>query len=122
MLKHLSEETQRLHRSQNRSLRSAQKLESAGGSSEFKTVRWSRWSPPEALEKYGEYDGVKPTDDLLRQADVYSFAMTCFEVVTGGKYPFDEKRFQYDFKKKNKAGERPRLTLDMRSEFKGVKC
>jgi serine/threonine protein kinase len=97
-------------------LRYAQKLESAEGSSEFETVRRPRWSPPEALEKYGR---VKPADDLLRQADVYSFAMTCYEVRTG-KWPYDGIRDRDGLNEKIKAGQRPELPADLHSELNGL--
>ena len=41
--------------------------------------------PTRALDNY---NGAKPSVDLLKQANVYSFLMICFQVITE-KYPFD---------------------------------
>ena len=96
-------------------LRYAQKLESAGGSSEINLVRRPRWTPLEALDNYG---GAKPTDDMLKQADVYSFAMTCYEVLSG-KYPFDGVRDDA-LLAQIKEGVRPELPGDLDSRLKGL--
>jgi serine/threonine protein kinase len=50
-----------------------------------RSTKRPRWTAPEAIKLVG---GVRPSPDLLRKSDVYSFAMTCYEVVTG-KLPFD---------------------------------
>jgi serine/threonine protein kinase len=100
-------------------LRYAQKLESAGGSSEINMVRRPRWTPPEALDStVGPYAGAKPTDDLLKQADVHSFAMTCYEVVTGN-LPFQDVQGDA-LLEQIKAGKRPELPGDLDSDLKGL--
>jgi serine/threonine protein kinase len=97
-------------------LRYAQKLESVGGSSEINLVRRPRWTPLEALDNYG---GAKPSDDLLKQADVYSFAMTCYEVVTG-KLPYQDVR-DVALREQINAGVRPELPGDLQhSGLKGL--
>ncbi|TVU35875.1 hypothetical protein EJB05_17782, partial [Eragrostis curvula] len=58
------------------------------------------WYAPEVLEQQG---GAVCTE----KADVYSFAMICFELLTG-KVPFEDKHLQGDKTSKNiRAGERP---------------
>lgn len=77
-----------------------------------------RWMPPEAFD---HYNVEQPEDELLKQGDVYSFAMTCYEVVTG-KYPFDGVK--ENLKVKIKAGERPKLPDDLSADLKNLitKC
>ncbi|XP_008791458.1 mitogen-activated protein kinase kinase kinase 7 [Phoenix dactylifera] len=64
------------------------------------------WYAPEVLleqEQSGDAGGSKYTE----KADVYSFAMICFEVLTG-KVPFEDNHLQGDKMSKNiRAGERP---------------
>ncbi|GJM93867.1 hypothetical protein PR202_ga10459 [Eleusine coracana subsp. coracana] len=60
------------------------------------------WYAPEVLDQDGAA-GVKCTE----KADVYSFAMICFELLTG-KVPFEDKHLQGDKTSRNiRAGERP---------------
>ncbi|KAG0605665.1 hypothetical protein M758_9G078400 [Ceratodon purpureus] len=78
-----------------------------------------RWMPPETFE---QYNVDQPSDDVSKQADVYSFAMTCFEVLTG-KYPSDGVGGKA-LPEKIKAGERPELPNDLDQGLKGLitKC
>jgi serine/threonine protein kinase len=72
----------------------------------------SRWSPPEAI-----IDGKNlASDDQLQKADVYSFGMTCYEVVTGN-LPFQDIRGDR-LEKMILAGERPPLPADLSEELK----
>jgi serine/threonine protein kinase len=87
-------------------LRYAEKLQSGRGTSE---IRRPRWSPLEALENYG---GVTVTNDLLKQADVYSFAMTCYEIVTGN-LPYQNIQGD-ELTKMIKEGQRPELPEDLK--------
>ncbi|XP_040380228.1 light-sensor Protein kinase-like isoform X2 [Oryza brachyantha] len=58
------------------------------------------WYAPEAL-------GNEPTARCTEKADVYSFGMICFELLTG-KIPFEDNHLQGDNMSKNiRAGERP---------------
>ncbi|KAI9333037.1 hypothetical protein DFJ73DRAFT_647551, partial [Zopfochytrium polystomum] len=50
-------------------------------------IGWRRWTAPEVLRSGGF--GPKPDVGRWSAADVYSFAMVCFEVVSGGRRPFD---------------------------------
>ena len=68
-------------------LRGSQSLDKAWDPEAFRQAsltRRPRWTAPEAID---HYNGVQPPTELLKQSDVYSFGMACFEVVTG-KYPF----------------------------------
>ncbi|CAD6230772.1 unnamed protein product [Miscanthus lutarioriparius] len=59
------------------------------------------WYAPEVLEQQESHD--RHTE----KADVYSFAMICFELLTG-KVPFEDNHLQGDKTSKNiRAGERP---------------
>lgn len=69
-------------------LRNALKLDGVWDQAAFDqacATRRPRWTAPEAIKHFG---GVKPSPESLQKSDVYSFAMTCYEVVTG-KIPFD---------------------------------
>ncbi|KAF0926733.1 hypothetical protein E2562_027163 [Oryza meyeriana var. granulata] len=58
------------------------------------------WCAPEVV-------GNKPTAMCTEMADVYSFGMICFELLTG-KIPFEDNHLQGDNMSKNiRAGERP---------------
>ncbi|CAN1792036.1 Light-sensor Protein kinase [Linum perenne] len=60
------------------------------------------WSAPEVLE---EQDDNK--QKFTEKSDVYSFAMVCFEILTG-KVPFEDSHLQGDRMGRNiRAGERP---------------
>lgn len=86
----------------------------------YKPAHRPRWLPPEAFQ---HFDVEQPADDLLMKGDVYSFAMTCCEVVTG-KYPFDGVYGTKDVEKKVKAGDRPTLPEDLSGDLKSLirKC
>ncbi|CAL4955869.1 unnamed protein product [Urochloa decumbens] len=62
------------------------------------------WYAPEVLEKVS---GGDPAAGRTEKADVYSFGMICFELLTG-KVPFEDNHLQGDKTSKNiRAGERP---------------
>lgn len=72
-------------------LRSSQKLGVSWDPVSFKERsqrRRLRWTAPE-VKHYGEREQITPA--LLKKADVYSFGMVCYEVVTG-KLPFQDVR------------------------------
>ena len=73
----------------------------------------ARWSPPEAIIN-GK--NMAASDDQLQKADVYSFGMTCYEVVTGN-LPFQDI-FGDRLEKMILAGERPPLPADLSEELK----
>ncbi|KAG0615011.1 hypothetical protein M758_5G008200 [Ceratodon purpureus] len=85
----------------------------------YKPAHRPRWMPPEAFQ---HFNVDQPSDDLLMKGDVYSYAMTCYEVVTG-KYPFDGVRGKA-LDEKIKAGERPELPEDLSKDLKSLitKC
>lgn len=59
------------------------------------------WYAPEVLDQEGDMNR------RTEKADVYSFAMVCFELLTG-KVPFEDKHLQGDTTSRNiRAGERP---------------
>ena len=96
-------------------LRNAKKLASIGDQYSTHCSRRPRWT---ALEVIKKYDGHKPSDELLRKSDVYSFAMTCYEVVTG-KLPFQD--IQGDkLMAMIEAGDRPELPADLDEELRGL--
>lgn len=81
-----------------------------------------RWMPPEAFD---HYKVPQPSDEILKKGDVYSFAMTCYEILTG-KYPFDglrgekgkeEEFFAEHVKRRN---ERPSLPDDLSPTLKSL--
>ncbi|CAO2170674.1 unnamed protein product [Urochloa humidicola] len=62
------------------------------------------WYAPEVLDKV---TGGDPAAGRTEKADVYSFGMICFELLTG-KVPFEDSHMQGDKTSKNiRAGERP---------------
>ncbi|XP_062180560.1 uncharacterized protein LOC133884960 [Phragmites australis] len=62
------------------------------------------WYAPEVLEQEGS---GQPSAKCTEKADVYSFAMICFELLTG-KIPFEDNHLQGEHMGKNiLAGERP---------------
>ncbi|XP_010545236.1 PREDICTED: mitogen-activated protein kinase kinase kinase 7-like [Tarenaya hassleriana] len=65
------------------------------------------WYAPEVLtELEQDPDGI-PKSKFTHKADVYSFAMVCFELITG-KVPFEDGHLQGDKMTKNiRMGERP---------------
>jgi serine/threonine protein kinase len=90
----------------------------------YKPAHRARWMPPEDFKycEVGHPDLEQPTDELLMKGDVYSFAMTCYEVVTG-KYPFDGVRGN-DLKEKINQGLRPKLPDALSEDLKRLitKC
>lgn len=58
------------------------------GDSPMKGVGTGFWRAPEILQALKSGAADQPTKDNLKAADVYSFAMTCYEVLTGD-YPFE---------------------------------
>ncbi|CAA7053782.1 unnamed protein product [Microthlaspi erraticum] len=68
------------------------------------------WYAPEVLaemEKHLKDTTAAPRSKFTHKADVYSFAMVCFELITG-KVPFEDSHLQGDKMAKNiRAGERP---------------
>ncbi|XP_033516121.2 uncharacterized protein [Nicotiana tomentosiformis] len=79
--------------------------------STYKTVNHSAadsiiWYAPEVLAE-NEKPGTKCTSKYTEKADVYSFGMICFQILTG-KVPFDEGHLQGEKVVRNiRAGERP---------------
>lgn len=64
------------------------------------------WHAPEVLSEQ-EQPGCPGESKYTEKADVYSFAMICFELLTG-KIPFEEGHLQGDQMSRNiRAGERP---------------
>lgn len=64
------------------------------------------WSAPEVLAEQ-ENSGEKSSSKYTEKADVYSFGMLCFELLTG-KVPFEDGHLQGDKMVRNiRAGERP---------------
>ncbi|KAL6848744.1 hypothetical protein ACP4OV_021327 [Aristida adscensionis] len=64
------------------------------------------WYPPEVLEKESSGQPAAAAK-FSEKADVYSFSMICFELLTG-KIPFEDNHLQGEHMSKNiRAGERP---------------
>ncbi|GLT84721.1 hypothetical protein SLE2022_029370 [Rubroshorea leprosula] len=64
------------------------------------------WHAPEVLEEQ-EQTGSTRNSKYTEKADVYSFGMVCFELLTG-KVPFEDSHLQGDKMSRNiRAGERP---------------
>ncbi|KAK6239742.1 hypothetical protein QUC31_005211 [Theobroma cacao] len=64
------------------------------------------WHAPEVLEEQ-EQTGSKGNSKYTEKADVYSFGMICFQLLTG-KVPFEDSHLQGDKMSPNiRAGERP---------------
>ena len=85
----------------------------------YKPAHRPRWMPPEAFQ---HYNVDQPSDELLMKGDVYSFAMTCYEVVTG-KYAFNGVRGKA-LDEKIKSRDRPKLPEDLSEDLKRLitKC
>ncbi|PSS09361.1 Protein kinase [Actinidia chinensis var. chinensis] len=66
-----------------------------------------RWYAPEVQAEQEQQGGGKCSSKYGEKADVYSFGMLCFEILTG-KVPFEEGHLQEDKMGRNiRAGERP---------------
>jgi serine/threonine protein kinase len=99
-------------------LRNAMKLGGPWDQAAFEVAcltRRPRWTAPEAIKLFG---GVRPSPDSLLKSDVYSFAMTCYEVVTG-KYPFDGIK-DNALLEQIEAGVRPELPGELDDGLRGV--
>ncbi|XP_073152647.1 uncharacterized protein [Henckelia pumila] len=71
------------------------------------TVDLDIWSAPEVLAEQEQHLGGKCTAKYSEKADVYSFGMLCFELLTG-KVPFSDGHLQGETMARNiRAGERP---------------
>ncbi|XP_062074510.1 uncharacterized protein LOC133778560 [Humulus lupulus] len=65
------------------------------------------WQAPEVLAKQEQAGGDASTAKYTEKADVYSFGMICFQLLTG-KVPFEDGHLQGDKMSRNiRAGERP---------------
>jgi serine/threonine protein kinase len=88
-----------------------------GSNERYKPTHRTRWLPPEA---FGHFDlEHPPPHDVLKQGDVYSFAMTCCEVVTGG-YPFDGIKGDEVVKAMILKGDRPKLPDHLNDNLKSL--
>ncbi|KAM7276686.1 hypothetical protein ACFE04_018552 [Oxalis oulophora] len=64
------------------------------------------WHAPEVLQEQ-EHSGIAINAKYTEKADVYSFGMVCFELLTG-KVPFEDSHLQGEKMSRNiRAGERP---------------
>ena len=99
-------------------LRNAMKLGGVWDQAAFEiacSTRRPRWTAPEAIKHFG---GTRPSSESLLKSDVYSFAMTCYEVVTG-KYPFDGIKDDALLEQID-AGVRPELPGELVDDLKAV--
>lgn len=65
------------------------------------------WHAPEVLAEQEQAGGVASSSKCTEKADVYSFGMLCFQLLTG-KVPFEDGHLQGDKMSRNiRAGERP---------------
>jgi serine/threonine protein kinase len=83
-------------------------------------IRRPRWTAPEALDygRWTTFNAPALAWNMLKQFDIYSFAMTCYEIVTG-KYPFHEIRGD-TLEQLIKKGERPELPEALDEHLKGL--
>lgn len=85
------------------------------------------WLAPEVLLEEEEHGGRLPTGGSTRyteKADVYSFAMICFELLTG-KVPFEDGHLRGEKMSRNiRAGERPLFPFPSPKHLTGLtkKC
>ncbi|KAM0939427.1 putative dual-specificity kinase TKL-Gdt family [Dioscorea sansibarensis] len=76
-------------------------------SSNQKDVNPCIWYAPEVLVDQDQTSGTSSHSKYTEKADVYSFAMICFELLTG-KIPFEDSHLQGEKMSRNiRAGERP---------------
>ncbi|CAH8277822.1 unnamed protein product [Arabidopsis lyrata] len=89
-------------------LSSVVKAQSSRSSSKPGTPDPVIWYAPEVLaEMEQDLNGKTPKSKLTHKADVYSFAMVCFELITG-KVPFEDSHLQGEPMAINiRMGERP---------------
>ena len=80
-------------------------------------TRRPRWTAPEALDCSGQNNEF--SWESLKQIDTYSFAMTCWEIVTG-KYPYHGIRDESELVKMIKEGRRPELPDTLDEHLKGL--
>ncbi|KAJ4953131.1 hypothetical protein NE237_029963 [Protea cynaroides] len=70
------------------------------------------WYAPEVLLEQQEQPGTSSSSKYTEKADIYSFGMICFELLTG-KVPFEDSHLQGDKMSRNiRAGERPLFPFD----------
>lgn len=74
-----------------------------------------RWTAPEAIPRYAEDE---PSELLLQKGDVYSFGLTCYEVLSG-KLPFENVR-GIELVKRITQGIRPELPGELNEALKGL--
>lgn len=79
-------------------------------------TRRPRWTAPEAIGHDGQ---EKPSWEFLKQIDVYSFGMTCYEIVTGS-LPFHGIRDEDELVKMIQEGDRPVLSEALDSNLRGL--
>ncbi|WCJ22380.1 Protein kinase family protein [Euphorbia peplus] len=92
-------------------LSSVKNLSQKSPSSQNETVLPFIWYAPEVLEE-AEQKGDADVSKYTEKADVYSFGMVCFELLTG-KVPFEDSHLQGDKMSRNiRAGERPLFPLN----------
>ena len=80
-------------------------------------TRRPRWTAPEALDY--SCQSINLTWESLKQIDTYSFAMTCFEIVTGG-FPYHGITDQRRLVNIIKEGKRPELPDSLDEHLKGL--
>ncbi|GAV63544.1 DUF1221 domain-containing protein/Pkinase_Tyr domain-containing protein [Cephalotus follicularis] len=64
------------------------------------------WYAPEVLAEQEQQPEITSSSKYTEKADVYSFAMVCFELLTG-KVPFEDGHLQGDLSRNITAGVRP---------------
>lgn len=89
----------------------------------------TRWMAPEmmkirnlvseSLESQAETSNNEPNLKFPYKSDVYSFAMVCYEILTG-EVPFSSLRATENLKKKVLEGARPQLPLKCPKELKNL--
>lgn len=76
-----------------------------------------RWTAPEALDHSRRC--IEFSWASLKQTDTYSFAMTCYENVSG-KYPNDGMRVESELVKMIKEGTRPEFPETLHEHLTGL--
>jgi serine/threonine protein kinase len=70
-----------------------------------------RWKAPEQIQPVGTPKEKMPRKEAfikVAQCDIYSFAMVCYEILTGD-LPYGEISSPYEIKRRILTGERPNL-------------